>query len=237
MKRYVGQFWVLYIAVAILLIAICTGGSRAVTVMVENMPINRDVVFVIDAGHGGEDGGAVSCTGVRESVINLQIALRLEDLMHLLGYETVMIRASDCDLHTAGNSIGERKLSDLKERVQIVNETENAVLISIHQNMFSESKYSGAQMFYNDHCGAKELAQRLQAAFVQMLNPGSNRKCKPVDSIYLLEHIDRPGVLVECGFLSNATEERKLRDGEYQKQICCVIAAVLAEFAFEKANT
>ena len=237
MKMYWKQFWLLYLAVAVMLVGICSGGSRAVTVMVETAPIDRETVFVIDAGHGGEDGGAVSCTGVKESMINLQIALRLDDLLHLLGFETVMVRTSDEDVHTGGKTVAERKLSDLKERVRIVQETENAVLISIHQNMFSEGKYSGAQMFYNDVFGAEELARKLQEEFVENLNPGSNRKCKPVDSIYLMEHIDRPGILVECGFLSNPAEEAKLRTAAYQQQICCVIASVLSGFASEKANT
>lgn len=237
MGKYWKRFWFLYLAAAVAMIAICSGGSRAVTVMAEHRPIERQTVFVIDAGHGGEDGGAVSCTGEKESRINLQIALRLNDLMHLLGLETRMIRTTDTDVHTDGNSLMERKLSDLKERVRIVKETENAVLISLHQNIFSESKYSGAQMFYNKHPDAQALALQLQTAFVSTINPGSNRKCKPVDSIYLLEQIEKPGILVECGFLSNPAEEAKLRSEEYQKHVCCVIVAVLSNFAAEKANT
>ena len=104
----------------------------------------------------------------------------------------------------------------------------NAVLISIHQNFFPESKYSGAQMFYNSHPKAMEMAQMLQKAFVSTINPGSNRKEKPVTGIYLLEHIAAPGVLVECGFLSNPGEEARLRTAEYQKKIACVIASALS---------
>ena len=225
--KYLKRFWFLYLITAIAFIALSLGGNEAVTTMAEAIPLERETVFVIDAGHGGEDGGAVSCTGVKESGINLDIALRLNDLLHLLGAETVMIRTEDVSVHTSGSTIGARKASDLRERVRIVEQIENSVLISIHQNYFNQSQYSGAQMFYNAQPGAMELSKALQNAFVTTINPGSNRQCKRVEGIYLLENIDRPGVLVECGFLSNPQEEAKLRTGEYQKKICCVIATTL----------
>lgn len=204
-------------------------GSRAVTVIAENTPVERKHCIIIDPGHGGEDGGATSCTGLLESTYNLTISLRLNDLLHLLGYETRMIRTTDTSIYTQGNTIAQKKISDLKERVRIVNETENALLLSIHQNNFSDSRYSGAQVFYAGTEGSEQLARQLQAAFVSTLNPGSNRKCKKSDGVYLMEHIDSTGVLIECGFLSNAEEEAKLRDGAYQKKLCCVIAAVVAQ--------
>lgn len=225
--KYIKQFWLLYLCTAVIFIMICTRGSDAVTAMVEASPIERQTVFVIDAGHGGEDGGAVSCTGAKESGINLQIAIKLNDLLHLLGKETVMIRTEDVSVHTGGGSVAARKASDLRQRAKIVRETKAAVLISIHQNFYTEGKYSGAQMFYNAAPGAKELAASLQSAFVTILNPGSNRQSKPVDGIYLLENIDAPGILVECGFLSNPAEEEKLRTDTYQKKIACVISSVL----------
>lgn len=226
--KYLKRFWPLYVITAMIFTGLCMYGSEAVTAMAESLPIERRVTFVIDPGHGGEDGGAVSCTGHKESDINLQIALRLDDLLHFLGFDTVMIRSTDQSVHTGGNSIAQRKASDLKNRVRMVGEVPNAVLISIHQNFFPESKYAGAQMFYNSHSKAKEMAQMLQKAFVSTINPGSNRKEKPVSGIYLLEHIAAPGVLVECGFLSNPGEEARLRTAEYQKKIACVIASTLS---------
>ena len=163
--KYLKRFWPLYLITAIIFIGISMIGDKAVTTMAEAMPLSREVVFVIDAGHGGEDGGAVSCTGVKESVINLQIALRLNDLLHLLGSETVMIRTDDVSIHTEGNTVGARKASDLRRRAQIVNETEHCVLVSIHQNIFTQAQYSGAQMFYNNMDGAMELAQKLQEEY------------------------------------------------------------------------
>lgn len=218
-----------YLLVVIVFIGIASIGSGAVTVVAENVPVQRQHCIVIDAGHGGIDGGATSCTGVLESFINLEIALRLNDLLRLLGHDTVMIRTTDTSVHTSEGSIAHIKVSDLKERVHIVNETEGAILVSIHQNSYSESRYKGAQVFYGND-DSKPLAQSMQASFVSSLNPGSRRKSKPADGVYLMEHVSCPAVLVECGFLSNHEEEAKLRSGVYQNRIACVIASNLNMF-------
>lgn len=231
MKKYFRAFGWLYLLAAAVFLSVTVVGDSAVTAWVErNALITRKSVVVIDAGHGGEDGGAVSCTGVSESTINLQIALRLEALMHLLGYETKMIRTSDVSVSTEGRTIAARKASDLRNRVRMVNETQNGVLVSVHQNLFAESRYSGAQVFYNGVGCARELAFSLQTAFVASINPDSNRKSKASQGVYLMEKAQRPAVLVECGFLSNPEEEAALRTGEYQKKIACVIGATLASF-------
>lgn len=203
-------------------------GNEAVTTISEMIPVERLHRIVIDAGHGGEDGGAVSCSGKNESSFNLQIALRLNDLLHLLGYDTVMIRSTDTAVYTSGQTISQKKVSDLKQRVRIVDRTQNALLLSIHQNTFPEGKYSGAQVFYANTAGSEELAKLLQADLVSALNPGSSRKAKQGSGIYLLDKINATGVLVECGFLSNQQEEAKLATPEYQKKICCVISAGIA---------
>lgn len=205
-------------------------GSRAITIISEHMPVERQHCIIIDAGHGGEDGGATSCTGKLESSFNLEISLRLDDLLHLLGYDTVMVRTSDVSIYTKGETIAQKKVSDLKERVRIANSTDHALLISIHQNTFSDSRYGGAQVFYAATDGSQQLAKELQSAFTTSVNLGGNRKSKKSDGIYLMEHITCTGVLVECGFLSNPEEEAKLRSAEYQKQICCVIAATVSGF-------
>ena len=205
-------------------------GNQAVATISEMIPIERLHRIVIDAGHGGEDGGAISCTGKSESGYNLQIALRLKDLFQLLGYDTVMIRSTDTSVYTSGSTISQKKVSDLKQRVRIVDRTHNALLLSIHQNTFPEEKYSGAQVFYGETPGSEALAKELQEKLVSSLNPGSSRKAKQGSGIYLLEKIHAPGVLVECGFLSNRQEEAQLRTPEYQKKLCCVIAAATSSF-------
>lgn len=225
------KVWILFYILTILsVLAAVEWGSRAVTVIAENLPVSREHCIIIDAGHGGVDGGATSCTGALESTYNLEISLRLNDLFHLLGYDTKMIRTTDISVYTKGETIAQKKVSDLKERVRIVNETENGLLISIHQNNFSDSRYSGAQVFYGGIAESEQLAKQLQAAFVDTINPNSKRMSKKSDGIYLMEHIDKIGVLIECGFLSNAEEEARLRDAEYQKQLCSVIATTVSGF-------
>ena len=223
-KWYVG----LYIAVVLLSIGAAHLGSEAVTAFHQNRPIDREVCVIIDAGHGGEDGGASSCTGVLESQINLEISIRLNDLLRLLGYQTRMIRTTDTAIYSEGETLSAKKVSDLKNRVAIVNETDNALLVSIHQNTFPDGRYSGAHVFYSKDPDSKQLADHLQIALIQNLNPGSRRHAKPSDGIYLMQHIQQPGILVECGFISNAEEDTKLRSPEYQQKLACVIATEVA---------
>ena len=219
-----------YILIVSIFLAATYWGSRATTVVAHLIPVERSHTVIIDAGHGGVDGGATSCTGKLESAYNLEISLRLNDLMRLLGMHTVMVRTTDLSVYTQGDSIAAKKVSDLKNRVQLVNSTENAILLSIHQNTFSDSKYSGAQVFYAKEGEGQKLAEQLQSAFCTTINPGSSRRSKPADGVYLMEHINKTGVLIECGFLSNFEEEQKLRSEDYQKKLCCVIAATVCNF-------
>ena len=208
-------------------------GSAVTSAVVQRIPVERDHTIVIDAGHGGEDGGAVSISGKPESIYNLEIALKLNDLFHLLGYRTKIIRDQDISVYRNGKTLAEKKVSDLKERVRMVNDTEGAILVSIHQNMFSDSRYHGAQVFYGPKGEGAALAEKLQTAFCNTLNPGSNREIKKADGIYLMQHIHCTGVLVECGFLSNHKEEALLHTKEYQQKLSCVIAGTLSEFLTE----
>jgi len=212
------------------------GGSRAVTVISESAPLTDRKCIIIDAGHGGKDGGATSCTGILESRINLEIALRLDDLSHLLGIKTIMTRTGDYSIHTIGETIAAQKVSDLKERVRIVNETDNAILVSIHQNHYTDGRYNGAQVFYAPNAQSSDLAGQLQGALVKFLNPGSNRKSKKADGIYLLQKVSAPAVLVECGFLSNHQEEAKLRNEAYQKKLAVVLATVCSTYLHSGDN-
>lgn len=220
----------LFVLIGCLLLAM--GGSKAVTVLSVNAPVTDRKTVVIDAGHGGVDGGATSCTGMLESQFNLKIALKLNDLMHLLGIDTVMIRETDCSVYTEGETIAQKKISDLKERVRIANSTENALLISIHQNLFSDSKYSGAQVFYAPTEGSQLFAKQLQAALISAVNPNSHRQIKKADGVYLMQHIKNTGVLIECGFLSNPQEEYLLRSDSYQQKLCSVIACTVSDYLF-----
>ena len=226
-------FLPVYLLCPIIMICFTIFTSYAITVYNEKSPVHFRQTFVIDAGHGGVDGGATSCTGILESSLNLQIATRLNDLMHLLGLNTLMIRTEDISVYTEGNTIAAKKISDLKERIRIINQTENAILISIHQNHFSDSKYSGAQVFYGKHPNSHGYAQRMQESFVDLLE--TNRKIKKADGIYLMQHVNCPAILIECGFLSNPAEEAMLQNDNYQKKLCAIIACVCSRYIEQNA--
>ena len=219
-----------YIFIIALLIITAFWGNRAITSFHENKTINSGRTVIIDAGHGGVDGGATSCSGVLESNLNLKIALRLNDLMHLLGISTVMIRTEDISVYTDGNTIAAKKISDLKYRVKTVNSIPDGILISIHQNYFSDGRYSGSQVFYGNNNESRYLAEHVQKALATAIDKENKRKIKKADGIYLMDKIKCTGILVECGFLSNPVEDKKLQDPEYQKKLCAVISSVTSQY-------
>lgn len=223
--------WVLfYVLTVCSVLFVVKIGNQAASVMAENQPVQRTHCIVIDAGHGGEDGGAISFSNLPESDYNLDISIRLQSLMQLLGYQTKMIRTQDISVYTEGKTLAQKKISDLKERVRIVQETEDAILLSIHQNHFPDPKYQGAQVFYASNKDSELLAKQIQSLLVSSVNPGSHRQIKHASGIYIMEHINCPGVLIECGFLSNPVEERNLRDSMYQKKLSAVIASAVSQF-------
>lgn len=186
------------------------------------------VTVIIDPGHGGEDGGAVSPSGVEESQINLAVSLRLNALLRFAGQRTQMTRSEDVSVCDEGlQSVRDRKASDLKNRVAMVNSTENAVLLSIHQNSLPSSTVThGAQVFWNTRPGAKELAASIQETLNTWINSGNEKRPKSIpQTIYLTKNAVAPSVIVECGFLSNSAETVKLQESAYQVKIAAAVAA------------
>ena len=186
--------------------------------------------IILDPGHGGADGGAVGVNGTAEKDINLAIALKLRDMLVLQGYEVLMTREEDvmtCDPGLSG--ITKQKKSDMRNRLALMDEHPEAVVLCIHQNQFEQAKYHGAQMFYGkNHPWSKELAQCLQDAFVELLQPENQRQIKEGGKdLFLLWKGENPVVLVECGFLSNPEECEKLCEDEYQNQVAFTILAGL----------
>ena len=226
MNQYWKKLAPIYLLVSLVFIVIIASGSRAVTIIAKSQPITRRNLIIIDAGHGGEDGGATSCTGILESQINLEIALRLNAVCHLLGFDTKMVRTTDISVYTEGNTLSAKKASDLRNRAAMVNKVENGILISIHQNTFSDNRYSGAQVFYAASNGSRELAEVLQKQ-LSCLDTENRRQAKLASNVYLMKHIEKTGVLIECGFISNPTDEAKLRFATYQQKLCSAIAAGL----------
>jgi N-acetylmuramoyl-L-alanine amidase len=183
------------------------------------------VTVVVDPGHGGEDGGAVSADGVLESQINLAVAQRVNHLLRFAGQRTVMTRTEDVSVHTEGDTIRKRKVSDIHHRVDVVNGTENAVLLSIHQNSLPSSTVThGAQVFWNRQEGAETLARVVQDSLNGSVNVGNEKQPKKIsDTIYLMKNVTAPAVLVECGFLSNDEETGKLQEPSYQLTLAAAI--------------
>lgn len=193
------------------------------------------VTVILDAGHGGEDGGASTADGVLESGINLEIALRLRDLLAFAGVDAQMIRDTDTAVYSGDcRTISQKKVSDLKNRVSMVNTVENGLLVSIHQNYFEQTKYCGAQVFFAKTDGSKALAERIQQSLRENVDAANHRQCKPSQSVYLMEHIECTGVLIECGFLSNYEEAKRLQTDAYQKKLSAAICGAITEYLSER---
>lgn len=193
----------------------------------ESAAVQRTGPLVLDAGHGGEDGGAVSLTGTPESQINLAIVLKLRDVLGLYGVDPIVLREEDISLHDDdANTLREKKRSDLKNRVAAIEAVEGGTLLSIHQNTYPGSRYHGAHVFYAPIEGSQELAEHVQNSIKAALQPDNERAVKRIpDTVYIMNHVTCPAVLIECGFLTNPEEEALLRDEDYQRKLSAVIAA------------
>ncbi len=181
--------------------------------------------LILDAGHGGEDGGAIAVSGTAESGINLSIVLKLDQLCGLFGVHTKLVRDTDTSLSDASAlTLREKKRSDLLNRVQLVSQTENAVLLSIHQNIYSDSSSHGAQVFCHDDPESIAWGEYTQSLLVDELDPSNTRSSKTIsEDVYLMNHITCRALLVECGFLSNPAEDQLLESELYQQQLAAVL--------------
>lgn len=181
------------------------------------------VIMIIDAGHGGTDGGAVSVTGGKESEINLSIARKTEQLAAFFGIDTVMTRESeDIDYPDNCDTIHKKKVYDTKCRVELINSYENAVVISIHQNNFNEESVNGAQVFYRSSDDSLILSENITAMLQEFALP-VRLPSQISDSIYIFKNIMCPAVMLECGFLSNHEENALLQDNCYQNKLAASI--------------
>lgn len=189
-------------------------------------------VLIIDPGHGGEDGGAVSVSGQKESDLNLAIALRLDQIMGFYGVQTLLTREDDRSIHDPeAATIREKKVSDIHNRVELVNQIENGTLISIHQNSYPSPQYHGTQVFYADETMSPPLAKGIQDLVRESLDPSNTRTPQRIpETVYLMNHISCRAVLVECGFLTNPEEDRLLQDESYQRKLAMVLGAGYLQF-------
>lgn len=188
---------------------------------------------IVDPGHGGVDGGAVSADGTVEKGINLEISLKIRDFLEAYGYRVIMTRETDISIHdSSAQSIREKKVSDLHNRLKIAEDNPEAVFVSVHQNKFEVPKYCGTQTFYSpNNPQSAELAKVIQANIREQLQPENERAIKKAGKeIYILYHMDQTAVMVECGFLSNPEEAAKLVQPEYQDQLAFLIATSVAQY-------
>lgn len=188
---------------------------------------------IIDAGHGGVDGGTSADDGTLEKDLNLQIALKLNEILNSFGVETVLVRDSDISIHDdTAKSIRQKKISDLKNRLNIINNTDESVFVSIHQNHFGESKYHGTQIFYSkNNPDSQKLADCIRMPVVSYLQPDNTREIKQSGTeIYLLNNAQSPSVMVECGFLSNTDETNRLKDENYQRKLAFIISLGIIDY-------
>ncbi|MDD6189012.1 MAG: N-acetylmuramoyl-L-alanine amidase [Clostridiales bacterium] len=200
---------------------------------------SRFSTLIIDAGHGGADGGAVAKDGSKESEINLAVAQKLEALSGLFGIPSIMTRTSEeLDYPQGADSIRAKKVADQKARVELINSTPNAILISIHQNLYPSPSPSGAQALYAKTQGSKELAEMIQSSLIFCLDADNKRVASQISNdIYLMKSVDCPAVLIECGFISNPAELALLKDSEYQRKIASIIISSYIQFNSETGNS
>lgn len=197
-----------------------------------SMPITQKTV-IVDAGHGGDDGGAIGIDGTVEKDINLDIALKLEKILKFYGFNVIMTRTQDVMTCDDGlDSLRKRKISDIHNRFELMRKNPDAIFISVHHNKFEDSSQHGTQVFYsgNDE-RSKELAEAIQTSVTLTLQRKNDRVVKKSGSgIYLLYHAKIPAVLVECGFISNSDEVKKLKDESYRMKLAILIADGLLKY-------
>lgn len=190
------------------------------TVETVNLPITEKVI-IVDAGHGEPDKGAESENGVSESDINLKIAKKLQNLLEQSGTTVLLTRSDESAIYDANSSsIREKKVSDIKNRVKLGNDSSADIFVSIHLNKITEEQYSGWQTFYNAKSEeGKNLAAEVQKGLNEVIQTENNRVPKAIDNVYIIKNVDIPTTIVECGFLSNSNECSKLQEDKYQDRL------------------
>ncbi len=232
--------WKRFSAIVCLFSAVCGAAlitARTSTAVPAAARHTTQQTVIIDAGHGGFDGGAVAQDGTVEKEINLKIALMLRAFLKQAGYEVIMTRESDMSTERiTGERIASRKKSDMQARLDMMRENPEAIFVSIHLNKFTTSAASGAQIFFSPNSPASaQLGDAIRRA-IGVLQPENRRSNKQAtDSTFLLYRAPIPAVLVECGFLSNAPELALLKSEEYQQKMAFVIFCGIRSYLIEQA--
>ncbi len=218
----------LIMSVVILVCACILARSSAVYVTGRKVLKQKECI-VVDVGHGGFDSGKIGVNGELEKDINLQIALKLRDVLEKNGISVVMTREEDKGLYDSDAS--NKKAQDLQKRCDLINDSKPILTVSIHQNSYTSPEIKGAQVFYyTTSSESQKLAEIIQRTLVEQADPENHRKAKANDSYYMLKRTSSPIVIVECGFLSNPEEAEKLSDEEYQQKMADAVCMGIFEY-------
>ncbi len=204
------------------------------TVPTVSLPISGKTI-VIDAGHGKPDEGAESSTGTTEAAINLKIALKLQNLLEQSGTTVILTRSDENAIYNIDSkTLKQKKISDIHNRVKIGNESSADIFVSIHLNKIPESQYDGWQTFYKEGSSeGQKLAVAIQNNLNNSIQKENNRIAKTIDNIYIINHVEIPITIVECGFLSNPEEEKQLLEDKYQDKLAWGIYNGIIEYFYE----
>ena len=232
MKLKTAYLLVLGVILLVMILVMISSFSNIALLASRDVENQSAPIIIIDAGHGGEDGGA-EVDGTVEKEINLSIARKTADILRLNGYQVKEIRDKDISVYSDdAATLREKKVSDINNRVGIFNQNENIIVVSIHQNKFDNPKYHGAQIFYSTNDPESGvLAKSIQTSIVMLLQQDNTRELKPAGKeIYILDHAEVPAVIVECGFLSNPEERGKLNDPAYQQEMAYAVAMGVIDY-------
>lgn len=190
------------------------------TQTVSSIPISNHTI-ILDAGHGEPDGGAVAADGTVESELNLNVVLKLQKLLESSGSTVILTRSDKNGIYEAtADTIRQQKVSDMKARAKIANDSEAEMFVSIHMNKLPQTQYSGWQTFYkNNDDISKEIASNIQTSLNYFIKKENSRTIKSISGIYLTKNVEIPLVIVECGFLSNEEENKLLQTEKYQEEL------------------
>lgn len=226
-KLYKDAFFYFTLISGILILSILTFNLLNIVKSTSNSPSFDFDTIIIDAGHGGEDSGAVAEDGTLEKDINLDIANKLNEMLLSSGFHTLMTREKDVAIYDQDQdeNLRQKKVSDMQNRLELINSTPNNILISIHQNKFPDKKYFGTQVFFSKNNKFSEvLASSIQLSVKNLIQPQNDREIKPANKdIFILHNSKVPAIIVECGFISNDEELNKLNNEDYKSKIAFAI--------------
>ena len=225
------SFGALFLAVSLLCAALFSRFDSFLMASIESVDAAPKPLIILDAGHGGEDGGASGSNGVLEKDLNLALTSSLASLLRLAGYEVLESRTEDKLLYDEGTKKGHKKQSDLQNRLALTQQNPDSIFISIHMNTFPTADCRGVQVWYSQgNDASQDWARTVQGTVRTLLQPENNRKPKAATSgIYILRHALTPAILIECGFISTPDECERLCDASYQKALVLTLFSAIDE--------